>query len=205
MALGDSYATRDELKARMDVPLSDTADDSRFDAALASASRGIEQFCGRQFNQTTTASARVFYPINGCLARVDDFHTTTDLAIATDDGDAGSYSTTWSTSDYQLEPLNGIVDGESGWPYYRIRAVGSRHFPTCNRRVPLQITARWGWAEIPAPVKEACLILAEEAAKLANSPFGVGGYGQFGILRVRDNPMAARVLMPYRHDPVLVA
>lgn len=204
MALGDPYATLAELKVRLGIDESDTADDTRLNDALASVSREIERHCGRQFNKATTATARIYYPVNGCLAKVDDFHTRTDLVIATDEGDAGTYSTTWSAVDYQLEPLNGIVDGELGWPYWRIRAVGSRYFPR-NRRASVQVTAQWGWGAVPAPVKEACLILAEETAKLADSPFGVGGYGQFGIVRVRDNPMAARKLMKYERDPVKVA
>jgi hypothetical protein len=78
-------------------------------------------------------------------------------------------------------------------------------FPTSAKRAPLQVTARWGWTAVPAPVADACLILAEEDFKLKDSPFGVGGYGQFGIIRVRDNPMAARMLAPYRRDAVMAA
>lgn len=193
--IGDSYASLPELKERLGI--ADTVDDDRGNDALASASRAIESACNRQFNKTTSATARVFYPHNERWATVDDFHTTTGLVIATDQGDDGTYELTWTATDYQLEPLNGIVGGEQGWPYFKIRAMRSRWFPTWGIRAPIQVTAQWGWTAIPAPVKESCLILASEGLKLKDAPFGVAGFGEFGAVRVRDNPMVARKLAPY--------
>lgn len=204
MALGDSYATLAELKSRLGG-VSGSGEDAALTNALASASRSIEQYCRRQFNKTTTASARVFNPTSYRLTLVDDFHTTTDLVIATDGGGDGTYEATWSSSDYQLEPLNGITNGESGWPYFRIRAVYSRYFPCYWRRAPVQVTAQWGWTAVPTSVKEACLALAEETYKLKDAPFGVAGFGDLGVMRIRDNPKIAAMLTPYRLDAVLVA
>jgi hypothetical protein len=194
MALGGNYASLPELKDRLGI--ADTVDDDRCNDALASASREIESACGRQFNQATSATARIYYPRDACRAAVDDFYTVTGLVVATDEGDDGTYETTWAAADYQLEPLNGVFDGEQGWPYFEIRAV-SRWFPTLVRRAPLQVTAQWGWAEVPAPVRQACLILASETLKLKDAPFGVAGFGEFGAVRVRDNPMVAKKLAPY--------
>lgn len=202
MALNDPYATTAELKSRLGI--TDSTDDTRIGEALAAASRGIEDFTGRQFNKTTTASARVYYPDHGCLTRVHDFHTTIDLAVATDEGDDGTYETTWATTDYQLEPLNGIEDGQTSRPYRRIRAVESRYFPTRSRRAPVQVTAQWGWNAVPAPVKEACLISAEEVFGLKDARYGVANFGEFGAIRVRENPRTARMLAPYRLYAVLV-
>lgn len=203
MALGDPYATASELKARFRIE--DSIDDDRIDEALASVSREIEDWCERQFNKVTVASARVYHQLTNTLVSVDDFHTSTDLAVATDEDDDGVFETTWSSSEFQLEPLNGIVSGVPGWPYRTIRAVESRWFPTCVRRAPIQVTAQWGWAAVPAPVKEACLILAAETFKLGDAPFGVAGFGEFGAVRVRQNPMAQAKLAPYRLNPALVA
>ena len=72
-------------------------------------------------------------------------------------------------------------------------------------RAPLEVTATWGWSAVPTPVKEGCLILAEELYMLKNSPFGVGGYGQFGIIRARENPMVWQRIMPYARDLAMVA
>ena len=196
MALGDPYAILPDLKSRMDID--DDTDDTRLTESLNSASREIESWCRRQFNKTTDASAREFRPQNSRWAYVDDFHTITDLVIATGD----SYSTVWAAADYQLEPLNGIVSGQTGWPYNRIVGV-NRTFSHCNRPT-LQVTAQWGWTAVPAPVKEACLIIAAESFKLGDAPFGVAGFGEFGPVRVRMNTRAQTLLAPYRRNPVLV-
>lgn len=203
MALGDPYASLDELKAYLSIP--DVNEDDQLTDALESASRGVEQFTGRQFNDAGAASARVYYPEHGCRVEVDDFHTTTGLVVETDTGDDGTYETEWASTDYQLQPLNGIVDGVTGWPYREVVAVEGRRFPTCSKRAPVQVTARWGWAEVPAPVKQATLIVAAETFKLSEAPFGVAGFDGFGAVRVRDNPMAARKLAPYRRHVVLLA
>lgn len=196
-----TYATLSEFKSY--IGLTDTVDDAKLQDALVSASRGIEHFCRRAFWPTLTATARVFSPRAGWLAVVDDFWTSTGLIVKIDSSDSGTYATTLTSTDYSLEPVNNIVDGEQGWPYYRLVAV-NRSWP-CGARPSLQVTAKWGWAATPGPVKQACIYLAEETFKLKDSPFGVGGYSQFGIIRVRDNPMAARMLAPYQRDPVLMA
>lgn len=202
MALGDSYATVAELKTRMGITVS--TGDSQLAEALSASSRGVEKCCGRQFNKTTTAAARVYYPDVCGQTVVDDFHTITDLAIKTDQGDDGTFETTWTTSDYQLEPLNGVVDGESGWPFYRITAIGGRLFPSAGKRAPLQVTAQWGWTAVPARVKEATLMGAEELYRLKDAPFGVAGFADFGAIRVRANPYIIALLSPYRRHALLV-
>jgi hypothetical protein len=58
---------------------------------------------------------------------------------------------------------------------------------------------------VPTPVSEACRIVAEEMFKLRDTPFGIGGYGDFGVIRVRDNPFAARMLKDYKRDALLGA
>jgi hypothetical protein len=200
MALGANYATLTDLKTRLD--LTRNQDTDQLTAALTAASRGVEKFCNRQFNTVAAPTARKFRPASHSRCIVDDFQTITTLK--TDDSDSGTPGVTWTATDYELTPLNGIVDGESGWPYWRIEAVGSRCFPRF-RRATVEVTALWGWAAPPAAVKEATLIAAEEIFKLRQTPFGVGGYGDFGIMRVRDNPFTARMLAPYQRNPVLVA
>ncbi len=208
MALGDNYCTLAELRSRVGITdATNTTEDTKLTEALATASRSIEQMAGRQFNLASGATARLFYPTGYCETKVYDIASVSGLAIKTDTAGDGTYATTWQSTDYQLEPLDGVVDGQAGWPWWRIRAVGSQRFPcvSSTSRAPLQVTAIWGWTAVPAPVKEATLILAEELYSLKNTPFGVGGYGQFGIIRARENPMVMTRLMPYLLHPVLVA
>ncbi|MET7949221.1 hypothetical protein [Micromonospora sp. NPDC005324] len=200
MALGDPYATRDELKKRSDIPDNDTLDDDQLAAAVLSASREIERWCRRQFNDAGVASTRTYRAIGDRLVLVDDFHTTAGLVVAADSAGAGVYNEAWVTADYLLEPLNGVVDGVPGWPYSRIKAL--TYGLACSERPVVQVTARWGWAAVPADVKEACLIMAAESFKLTDAPFGVAGFGEFGPVRVRINSLAEQKLAPYRRHKI---
>jgi hypothetical protein len=202
LALGDNYATRTELKARLNI--GDTTDDTLLDAALAAASRGIEKFCRRQFNDAGTATARVYYPLHNKLVIVDDFHTEAGLVVKTDTDDDGVFDQTWNAADYLLEPLNGVQDGITGWPYWRIRAVEYLRFDRLGERPPVQVTAQWGWAAVPAPIKESCLALSEEVFKMKDSPYGIAGFGDF-VVRIRDNPKIAGMLTSYRKEGPRVA
>jgi hypothetical protein len=201
MPLGDNYASLAELKSRLGI--TDTTDDTALSNALSAISRNVEEYTSRQFNDAGTTSARIYRPDSCLWVDVDDFSTDTGLIVQTDDGDDGNFDTTWPVSDFQLEPLNGIVDGQTGWPYSTIRSVATRWLWR-RRRASVRVTARWGWTAIPTPIREATLILGEETFKLKDAPFGVAGFGDFGVVRIRDNPKATALLDPYRRYGVLV-
>lgn len=209
MAIGDPYVTLLEMKNYIGIDVAKVSQDTSLTNAVDSASREIERFCNRQFNKETVATARVFEPTDWRHAKVDDFWTTSGLLVATDSGGTGNFDTTWSASDYELQPFNGIVDGQPGWPFNRLRSVGGFYMPTyCHepyrRKAVLRITAQWGWAAVPSPVKQACFILAAQTFKLADAPFGVAGMDQFGVVRVRDMPQVAAKLSRYVDQPVMV-
>ena len=206
MPLGDNYASMEDLKKRLSIPDTDTQDNAELTAALTATSRGIELLCRRQFNQTTTASPRIFTPRRAGSLDVNDFHTTDDLVVAVDSAEDGSFATTVDPAVFILEPRNGIVDGVDGWPFFRIRwrHVQFYRHPYANRRPEVQVTAQWGWSAVPEPVHEACLIVASEMFKLKDAPFGVAGFGEYGVIRVRQNPIACGMIHPYRWRPVMV-
>lgn len=197
-----TYATLSDLKLRVGATVA--TNDPRLADALTVASRAVDKACGRSFAPDSVATARVYEPCSTTMVDVDDFWTTTDLVIKTDTAADGTYASTIAAAAYDLRPLNGVVDGETGWPYSRIIAVNS-YWPSSWQRAPIQVTARWGWAEVPAGVREGCLILAEEIFKLADSPFGVGGYGQYGVIRARENPNCWLRIAPYAKHPMLIA
>ena len=202
-ASNDAYASLSELKSRMSVTTSTT--DAQLEAALVAASRNVDDHCDRWFGTETVATARLYYPLSTGIVFTDDFHTTDGLVVKDDAGNDGTYETTWASADYQLEPLNGIVDGETGWPYNRIKAVASRAYPVDTARIaPVQVTAKWGWAAVPSAVKEATLILAEALYKLKDAPHGVAGFDAFGSVRVRENPYVSMLLRKYERHATLV-
>lgn len=199
------YASLEQLRDYLDIEDSDS--DAQLTDALVSVSREIDDHCNRTFRSATVATARVFQPFSEHLAFVDDFYTTDGLVIEYDAGADGTYSTAWTVAtDVQLEPLNGVVGGAPGWPYWRLRTLASSFAISEPRgRASLRITAKWGWADVPDPVYQSCLILASETFKLATAPFGVAGFGEFGVVRVRDNPLVEKKLRKYVRDAVLVA
>jgi hypothetical protein len=201
MALGDTYATLPELKVYANAT-KDTYD-GLLEDALTAASRGVELVTHRQFNNAGTVSARVYHPTSTGLVEVDDFHTQVGLIVKIDGDDDGTYDTTWTATDYELRPLNGIVGGQPGWPYSQVWAVGANWFPRCAQRATVEVTANWGWAAVPLPVKQATLILATELYKSKDAPFGIAGNDSYGVVRVRENPMIMRKLAPYVLDTVL--
>lgn len=210
MALGDAYATVDALKARLGIAQADTGDDARLAQALDAASRGIEHCTARQFNDAGDVSARVFRPDTPRRLDVDDMSTAAGVLVEVDRAGIGDYGESWSTADYALAPAGGVVEGMPGWPFTQIHAVGALVFPLdpcaawSTSRPRVRVTARWGWAAVPAPIAEACLIIAAEIYKLRDAPFGVAGFGEWGPVRVRQNPIAAAMIAPYERYRVMV-
>lgn len=199
--IGDPYATLADLKNYLSMQ-----EDDRFDPsltqALESVSDEIEQHCNRQFNKQVGATPREFEIENYRQVVIDDLWTTTDLVIETSSTGV-SYDTTWSLTDYELHPLNGVVSGQPGWPYNKVvpRSTGIRRLVRGTR---LRVTAQWGWAAVPAPVKQACLIMAGATFQIKDAPFGVAGSDQWGSIRVKDNTMAQAKLNRYVVDRILV-
>ena len=169
MALGDKYVSVTDFKAHAEI--GDTDDDTEIGNVLDAVSRSIERFCGRQFNDAGSASARVYWPHRPDVIRVDDFHTTTGLVVAYDSGNDGSYGSTVTSSNYTLYPLNGVVDGITGHPWRQIQ-LHNTTLPSTDRPT-MQVTAQWGWAAVPHPVEAACLIQATRIYRRKHNPGGL--------------------------------
>lgn len=197
------YATLSELKAYLAI--TDANSDTQLTDSLVTASRDIDHFCGRRFFADVAATARVFVPRDRNVLKTDDFQSNSGLIVKVDTGDDGTFATTLAASDYELQPFNNVNDGEPGWPYYRIIYVTST-WPCGNRRAgSVQVTAKWGWAAVPGPIKQACIYRAEEVFKVKGSPFGVAASDQFGPIRVRPNQMVQKMLEPYMDTAVMMA
>lgn len=207
VAVGDSYATLEEFKAYVKEQSRNESDDE-LQECLDAATREVNRITNRVFWTATAATARVYTPESYIRCKVNDFYTTSGLIIETDPGATGEFSETWTTPDYELSPLDGVVDGEEGWPFWKIRATGGFWFPRvyfpAQRTGIVRVTAKWGWADVPAPVKRATLIIAAENWKLATAPLGVAGFNQFGVVRVRQNSAAMSKLHKYIRKPILL-
>ena len=207
MAITNGYITQNDLKAFVGIPTSDTADDDLLDNAINGASRQIDAFCGRKFYADTSATAREYFTNDYFKLYVDDISTTTDLVIKYDDDDDGTYETTVPSTEYKLLPINGVVGGIEGSPYYLIQlnSDGDYEWPLSNtsNRPYAQITAKWGYENTPEPIKYACKMLASELFAMRNAPLGVAGVGDFGVVNVQQNREVTRLLLPFRKASVL--
>jgi hypothetical protein len=163
MAQGDPYATPAELEVRLG-----RSDDGTFTSLLRAASRAVEDFTGRQFNRDTSgtpvATARRFRAVDPQRLPVDDFHTTTDLAVTVD-------GTAWAVTDVDPRPWNGVHRGMTGWPYFDLVTVAKSWPPT--RRATVTVTAHWGWAAVPEGIRLAALDVAEIMAQRGGETSGV--------------------------------
>lgn len=181
----------------------DQTDDTTLATAVSAASDWIRNWCGRDFTATTsaaTATARDFYNTDAYCTRIDDCISVT--SVATDDGATGTYSTTWSASDWYATPVNQTSPaGQTGWPYYAIVAALSRRFLATSTRPLVRVTAKWGWAATPQAVQEAGLFLANEFYKASReAPFGTANLADFGPVLIRGNRRIMELLQPYRTE-----
>lgn len=194
MAITNGYATLAQVKAAMRIPTADTVDDALIETAIESASRQIDGHCQRRFY--TTTATRIYTPNDSYITEIDDLVTLTQIKTQTDID--GTFDTTWKTTDYQLEPLNGMAGGLNV-SYTQIRAVGDFLFPVYGGEATVQVTGTFGWASVPSEIKQACIILSQRQYKRYDSPLGVAGIGEIGVIRVsRIDPDVASILAPYR-------
>lgn len=210
-----SYVTLALFKTARSVTATDR--DELMQLAIDTASERIDTWTGRRrggFVLDTAASARTFDPTfavdtshyqgryvdyaggaapGGYFAgpgalQVDDIGDLAGLVVEQ------GYGTSWTDVTALVEPLPLRSPGDgrpvtalnnaSGWavgPYSRVR-----------------VTARWGWPVIPAGIAQACLILANKLYSRRNSPEGVLGSADWGVVRVgRVDPDVADLLAPF--------
>jgi len=192
--IGGPYADLEALKHRLDIPDDNTDHDTDLESSLIAASGTVNHFCGRQFGKTESATERRFRAGRRGVD-VDDFWTADGLIVTP--WANGAAGTSW-TADYEfeLEPPDGVVDGVPGWPFNRLTysTFGTWTFYGVAH---VRVTAKWGWADVPGPVRSATLMLAAMDWKSADAPFGYAAFGDYAA-RIRGNPMAQALLAPYQ-------
>jgi hypothetical protein len=195
------YASLSEVKAA--ARITDNIDDSLLELSIESASREIDSYVERVFYSTgATAVTRVYIPQDIYLVETDDIISVTTLK--SDSTGNGTFDITWAVSDFQLEPLNGRAGGIDT-PATRIRAIGEYLWPVYEPRnvnsnqASVQVTGVFGFASIPIAIKQATILAALRAYKRYESPTGVLGFSDMGVVRIgRLDPDVQRLVDPYR-------
>ena len=199
VALGQNYCTVEELKSRLGI--TDTSDDFELGLAAAGASRAIDEITGRYFWRGT--DTRTYIPESISRQSLDDLVSVTSLKVDRD-GD-GVFEETWTQgTDYALEvapgKYNAAAKGEQ-WPYTAAQVItGGKLFPFTwmwSHLDRIQVTGVFGWPAVPLNVKNAAIIAGAQIFRIKDAPFGVAGFGEFGVVRVQSNPQVMWLLHRY--------
>lgn len=200
MPWAPNYTTTDDL-ADFVRNTGGTRDHVQLSLAVSTASRSIDQACGRQFGSLSSAAPR-YYTARWDARRgrwvvsIDDLMSTTGLVVAFDSDGDESYSTT--ITDYVLEPRNAQAD-QRPWTELVVKSTSAIKPSACADG--MRITALWGWDEVPAAIEQACLLQAARLLKRRDSPFGVAGSPEAGNelrLLAKLDPDVAVAVRPYR-------
>jgi hypothetical protein len=184
MTITNGYATIEQLQAHIDASgdaVFTGADHLNMELAIEAASRWIDEYTGSRFY--ATSETRYYTADWYDLLYVDDLISITTLK--TDDDWDGVYETTWATTDYILEPRNAAL---RSFPYRQIRinVNGNYSFPR-NVSEGVQIVGSFGYssAAAPAPIRQACLMLAHRLWRRKDAIFGVAGTPGLGVTTVQ--------------------
>ena len=192
MAITNGYCTLQELKDVLRI--TDSVDDSLLETSIEAASRQIDGHCERIFYQTNEET-RLFVARNSYECETDDIVSLTTLETAPD---GQAFDTTWESTEYQLEPLNGYTGGIYR-PRTLIRAIDDELFPTIGHEALVRVTGVFGWDSVPIAIKQATIMSAGRLFKRYDSPLGVLGFGDLGVIRIsRLDPDIASLVQPYR-------
>ena len=160
MAISDAYASVEEYKA-VAVHI-DAASDDVILTDLLVVSRYMEGLLHRFFTNDAAVVNRVYYPSKtaSCLY-IDDVSTLTGLVLKVDTDSDGSFSdeTAWTIdTDFEMWPKN-ADKGPEPQPWGQIVIPSYSTKSPFSPTYPVQVTARFGWPTVPAPVKRACIEL----------------------------------------------
>jgi hypothetical protein len=195
LAVTNGYCTLADVKAALRI--TDTIDDALLENSINSACRMIDQYCNRYFYSTSAGEVRYYKANDGFTCWIDDAQSISELK--TSSTDPLIFDTTWSTDDYQLLPANRWANG-SYYPITGLTATDNYLFPVWADIALVKVTGQFGWASVPEPVKFAAIIQASRLFKRLESPLGVAGVSDIGIMRVGANidGDVAQLINPFR-------
>lgn len=192
--MANEYGDRATLKEKLGIEAADTSRDALLDKALSATSRSIDKTCGRRFwldpvavQRTYRTRGRVVREDDGDLLLVDDIGALTGLVVETGSGSSWS-----AVTGYETSPDNALLDGE---PITGLLRVSGTWGSTTARA---RITAQFGWPAVPDDITEAALIQAARLYKRKDSPEGVMGSAEWGVVRLsRRDPDVWNLIEPF--------
>jgi len=195
LAITNGYCTLADVKAALRI--SDTVDDALLENSVNAASRMIDQYCNRYFYSGSAGEVRYYKANDGFTCWIDDAVSVSE--VKTSSTDPVIYDTTWAAEDYQLLPANRISNG-AYYPITGLSATDNYLFPVWADIALVKVTGQFGWNAIPDSIKFATIIQASRLFKRLESPLGVAGVSDIGIMRVGANidGDVAQLINPFR-------
>ncbi|WP_432247709.1 phage gp6-like head-tail connector protein [Streptomyces sanyensis] len=179
--MANEYADTDTLKEHLGIEASDTSRDTVLALVLASASRGIDRDTGRRFWLDPAPTVRTYRPQRrtardreGDVLLVDDIGSLSAGMVV----ESGSGTSWTAVTGYELLPENALADGRPATGLL-LGAGGWGGSGTWVR-----VTTRFGWPTVPDEIVQATLIQAARLFKRKDSPEGVTGSAEWGVVRV---------------------
>lgn len=185
---GPWYGSLALLRRR--VNRTNTSADDLLASALLAASRQLEEACdGRVFYLADTATARQF-PTRRTVRTADGYRLPVDdmgeVPSTVEVGDG----TTWTTvADAVPWPFNALSKSQA--------ATGLVSQTDWTRWRLARVTVKWGWPVEPQDIVQAAQMQAHKLYARRNSPEGVAGSSEWGVVRVQDDKDVMRLLAPY--------
>jgi hypothetical protein len=195
--VADNYGDLPTLKDQLGIEAADDSRDALLNKALAAASRGIDRATGRRpggFSLDASVVARTYRlddrivcGLDGELLLVDEIGDTTGMTV--ESGSSGSFA---AVTGYETSPENALADAQ---PVNGLRLVSSSWGTAITR---VRVTAKFGWPAVPDDVGEAAIIQASRLFKRKDSPEGVMGSAEWGVVRLsRRDPDVWSLIEPY--------
>ncbi|MET9583654.1 phage gp6-like head-tail connector protein [Streptomyces sp. NPDC006539] len=188
--MANEYGDVAALKARLGIEVGDVSRDAALTSALGAASRGIDRACGRRFwldeqpvQRTFNPRGRVVQDPDGARLLVDDIGSIAGLVVQSGASTVTSYETSPDNALLDKQPITGLLLVNGSWG-------------TATNRI--RITAQFGWPVVPDDVAEAALIQAARLYRRKDSPEGVTGSAEWGVVRLsRRDPDVWNLIEPY--------
>lgn len=177
-----TYSSLASMRKQANIPPSETSLDELLQVALDAASRDIETHCdGRVFWLARAATARVF-STRHTLCNADGYRlplfdgSVNCIGSATITVEVGDGTTWTAVTSYETWPDNALAKGEA------IEALVSQTDWRNWRKA--RVTTRWGWPAVPAKVHQATTLHGARFLRRKDSPEGVAGSSEWGLVRV---------------------
>lgn len=183
-----SYIVRDTLKLALKRKPTDDSVNELLDIAISGSARAIYRKTGkRRFDKDAVPATRliatrrrVVWDRDWCEFRlmVPDIASSVGLIVKSEDGVTTFPAVPILPDDPTSEPITNLR--LSAWP----------------ERV--QLTAQFGWPEVPGDIVQAQLLQAMRYYRRKDSPEGIAGSAEWGLVRVpRLDPDVAEMIEDY--------